>query len=185
MKLKTILFETLWATLLGAFLALVALFLGMTAFVAIAPMFVIVVVSTRQGAVFGFRVSLFISAVVAIGALIKNGAVQPFDILMYQLFGLTAVVIGLFAQNIHRNLNNKKMATVQLNVIAAQVVSSLLTIFLSFVYSNSGVTLLDGVFYGISSIVMVLVLAHIKPRTILTSRSRYLTSKERSKLLND
>lgn len=185
MKTKMILFETVWSTVLGAILALVALFLGMTTFVAIAPMFVIVVMSARQGAVFGFRVALFISALVAIGALIKNGTVQPYDILVYQLYQYMAIVIGFFAKNIHRNLNNKKMTTVQLNVVAAQVISALLTIGLTFVFTNSGVTLLDGVVYGINSSVLVLVLAYIKPRIILTSRSRYLTSKERSKLLND
>lgn len=185
MKTKMILLETLWATVLGASLALVALFLGMTTFDVIVPMFVIVVISARQGAVFGFRVAIFISALVALGVLIKNGSVPPVDILVYQLYQYTAIVIGLFAKNIHRNLNNKKMTTVQLNVVAAQVISTVLTIGLTFVSTNSGVTLLAGVFYGISSSVLVLVLAYINPRTILTNRSRYLTSKERSKLLND
>lgn len=185
MKTKTILFETLCATVLGAILALVALFSGMTAFVVIAPMFVIVVASARNGATFGFRVGLFVSALLSIGVLMKNGSVQPFDILVYQLYQYTAIVIGFFAKNIHRNLNNKKMKTVQLNVVAAQVISALVIILLSFIYPDSGVTLLDGVVYGVSSSALILVLAYIKPRTILTNRSRYLTSKERSKLLND
>lgn len=185
MKLKTILFETLWATLFGAVLALIALFAGMTAFVVIVPMFVIVLVSVRQGGMFGFRVSLLISVVIVIGTLIKNGAVQPFDIVMYQLHGLLAIIVGFFAKNIHRNLNNKKMATVQLNVIAAQIISTLLMLGLNVMFPNSSVTLLDCLFYGISSSVLILALAHIKPKTILTVRSRYLSSKERSKLLND
>lgn len=185
MKGKVILFETLWATLLGGILAFALLFLEMTPVAVISTMLIVVVVSVRQGQFFAKRTALLIGLVMGIALYVKTGELKSSETLVYYLYGVIGSVIGFFAKNIHRNLNNKKMATVRLNMVAAQVISTVLMVLFTLFNSLKFVTLLDCVYYGISSIALVLILAYLKPRMILTNRSRYLTSKERSKLLND
>lgn len=185
MKGKVVLFEMLGGTLLGASLAIVSLLLGMTSFVVLAPMCVIAIFSVRRGETFGLKIALLIALCITIGIYVKNGEWSGFTYLVYHIYYSIATVIGMFAQNIHRNLNNKKMSTVQLNIVTAQVVSAGLMALFTFLNSKPLVLWLDCVVYGCVSIIVLLVLVYVQPKIILTSRSQYLSSKERSKLLND
>ncbi|MBS4762357.1 hypothetical protein KG089_06555 [Carnobacteriaceae bacterium zg-ZUI252] len=185
MKLKGVLFEAFWASVIGSVLALGGLFLNMPVSSIVLPLFVIILISVRHGFVFAMRIVLVISVMVLLGSYLKTGQWDPLVYLTHFTLLNTGVIIGVFSKNIHRNLNNKKIKVVVTNVVAAQLLSASIIAVMRLVSDNVPSSMLDILFYAISSICFVLIIAFVKPKWILTTRSRYLSSKERSRLLND
>lgn len=135
----------------------------------------------RHGTVaLGFGCIVGAAATVFVFSLYK-GTVNTFQLIY---FGTVAGIPGLFAKNVHRTLNNRKMNSVILNVVVAQFIVSAL-VFGEVLVGDKLFTLLDVTYLFIVVSVLVILIAYIKPERILTKRSAFLSHKERSKLLND
>lgn len=104
-------------------------------------------------------------------------------LLIFSLYAVSVATTGLFAKNIHRTLNNKRYKSVYLNIVTSLLISSILIGVVSFATIQTPYRVVFR--FLIINIIYCLVIARVFPNMILTKRSRFLSSKERSKLLND
>lgn len=120
------------------------------------------------------------------GAVIAMAAQKDYtsSIVYYVIVASLLAIHGLFAKNVHRTLNNRRMASVNLNNVTATLMVSLGLIGLDFVFEQRLITT-HAIYYAVFTILFVALFAKMKPHWILTKRSLFLSSKERSKLLND
>lgn len=145
--------------------------------------------------VLAYRYGLKVVSVSVIASVIASGCIillvfaptntQPLLIFLQNSYiNGSAVLPALFAKNVHRTLNNKKMPSVWLNVVVAQSLVAVL-LFVAPIMVVSRLTLMDSVLLFVTTVGIVMLIAYVKPVHILTRRSAFLTKKERSKLLND
>ncbi|MBF0780427.1 MULTISPECIES: energy-coupled thiamine transporter ThiT [unclassified Granulicatella] len=135
----------------------------------------------------GFYPAFLVGAIYGIGVGI---IVMLFDkgnmltVAAYSILGISLSINGLFAKNIHKTLNNRRMNSVWLNVITANGIITLIIFGLTFFHVHT-INVISVVYYGLTSSMVPMVIAYQKPEWILTKRSPFLSRKERSKLLND
>ncbi|MBS4749961.1 hypothetical protein KG091_02585 [Carnobacteriaceae bacterium zg-ZUI78] len=110
------------------------------------------------------------------------------NIFMFVAASLILCACGFFTKNIHRTVNNRRMKSVWLNIVTATVCSSLAFVGLYYVSMSMNYALISIqsiIYLEVYMLLSVLFSAYQYPILILTKRSPFLSSKERSKLLND
>lgn len=110
---------------------------------------------------------------------------------------LVTGLAGLFAKYSQKTLNNRRYSSTYLNISTAAILVSLTYFLVKFVGLPLIVQGVDSlslgeiriwIAIGLSSIAIagvLIILARINPSTIIPKRSRYLSRKETSRLLND
>lgn len=110
---------------------------------------------------------------------------------------ISVLVMGFFAKYTQKTLNNRRYSSTSLNIITGALLSIVLFYFLRFYIGplamgqESPLNIMTGSFW-ISSLVMTVVvsllfitIAKLKPSFLIPKRSKYLSRKETSALLND
>ncbi|MDK7186686.1 hypothetical protein [Facklamia hominis] len=110
---------------------------------------------------------------------------------------ISVLVMGFFAKYTQKTLNNRRYSSTSLNIITGALLSNVLFYFLRFYIGplamgqESPLNIMTGSFW-ISSLVMTVVvsllfitIAKLKPSFLIPKRSKYLSRKETSALLND
>lgn len=104
-------------------------------------------------------------------------------LLIFVFYAIIISIPGLFAKNIHRTLNNRRYKSVYLNIVTSLFISTILISLVNMFLLQD--TYKFALQFLIVNIIYCLVMARVFPKLILPRRSQYLSSKERSKLLND
>lgn len=110
---------------------------------------------------------------------------------------ISVLVMGFFAKYTQKTLNNRRYSSTSLNIITGALLTNVLFYFLRFyigplaMRQESPLNIMTGSFW-ISSLVMTVVvsllfitIAKLKPSFLIPKRSKYLSRKETSALLND
>lgn len=133
-----------------------------------------------------------------INGLIEFHYTEWINIILYEILPLLASgLAGFFAKYTQKTLNNRRLTSTYLNISTASLLVTLAYLALKFFIVPMGtgdLTELDivGSEFWISFIIMTVltagilsVIAKVMPRWIIPARSKYLSRKETSSLLND
>ena len=133
-----------------------------------------------------------------INGLIEFHYTEWINIILYEILPLLASgLAGFFAKYTQKTLNNRRLTSTYLNISTASLLVTLAYLTLKFFIVPMGtgdLTKLDivGSEFWISFIIMTVltagilsVIAKVMPRWIIPARSKYLSRKETSSLLND
>ena len=133
-----------------------------------------------------------------INGLIEFHYTEWINIILYEILPLLASgLAGFFAKYTQKTLNNRRLTSTYLNISTASLLVTLAYLTLKFFIVPMGtgdLTELDivGTEFWISFIAMTVlaavilsVIAKVMPRWIIPARSKYLSRKETSSLLND
>ncbi len=133
-----------------------------------------------------------------INGLIEFHYTEWINIILYEILPLLASgLAGFFAKYTQKTLNNRRLTSTYLNISTASLLVTLAYLTLKFFIVPMGtgdLTELDivGSEFWISFIIMTVltagilsVIAKVMPRWIIPARSKYLSRKETSSLLND
>lgn len=133
-----------------------------------------------------------------INGLIEFHYTEWINIILYEILPLLASgLAGFFAKYTQKTLNNRRLTSTYLNISTASLLVTLGYLALKFFIVPMGtgdLTELDivGTEFWISFIIMTVlaavtlsVIAKVMPRWIIPTRSKYLSRKETSSLLND
>lgn len=133
-----------------------------------------------------------------INGLIEFHYTEWINIILYEILPLLASgLAGFFAKYTQKTLNNRRLTSTYLNISTASLLVTLGYLALKFFIVPMGtgdLTELDivGTEFWISFIIMTFlaavtlsVIAKVMPRWIIPTRSKYLSRKETSSLLND
>lgn len=133
-----------------------------------------------------------------INGLIEFHYTEWINIILYEILPLLASgLAGFFAKYTQKTLNNRRLTSTFLNISTASLLVTLAYLTLKFFIVPMGtgdLTELDilGSEFWISFIIMTVltagilsVIAKVMPRWIIPARSKYLSRKETSSLLND
>lgn len=119
------------------------------------------------------------------------------DIFQFILIGilplLSVGIAGFFAKYTQKTLNNRRLSSTYLNIVTATILVVLLSYAIRFVLSplalNQPIELMSNWLGLVLTIVMIsgilCIIAKTKPESIIPKRSKYLSRKETSILLND
>lgn len=136
---------------------------------------------------YGFSLSLIWGIVFGLSVGVGYAVLWKQDLslstLVYTAIGAVIAMTGLFARNIHKTLNNKRFSSFTLNVVTSHGIVGLVQLVVY--YTMDWIGLISIALFVIAGSVLHMIIGKVQPKLILTKRSAFLTSKERSRLLND
>lgn len=153
-----------------------------TNYIYITPL-LLVFITYRYGfnyAIVGHTMSSIVTALIT-AYVYKMDLIQ--SLLVYVCYAVAIAIPGLFTKNIHRTLNNKRYKSVLLNIVTSLIVSAIMIGITHYLFNIDSYKV--AIQFLIINLIYCIIMARLFPQLILTKRSAYLSSKERSKLLND
>lgn len=145
--------------------------------------FGIVHIAYRYGVALALILGALFGASVGLGYALLWHQDVSISSLIYTGLGVVIASTGLFARNIHKTVNNKRFGSFVLNVVTSHVLVGIAQLVVYYTLDWIGIVSI-ALFTVVGSLVHVAI-GKWQPKLILTKRSAFLTSKERSKLLND
>lgn len=136
---------------------------------------------------YGFSISLILGILFGLSVGLGYAFLWKQDVSLstaiYTGVGALIGATGLFARNIHKTVNNKRFGSFTLNVVTSHVLVGIAQLVIY--YTLDWIGTLSIALFTIAGSVVHIAIGKWQPKLILTKRSAFLTSKERSKLLND
>lgn len=144
------------------------------------------ILAIRYGLQRSISFGMIAGAVSGIGSMFLSNDNWIMTSVVWISCSIVVTLVGLFAKNIHRTLNNRRLPNVWLNVVTSVLMSGVLLFVIAWLVDDYKHIAIDSVIvYAVLGILVIMLCAYRYPKVLLTSRSAFLTSKERSKLLND
>lgn len=195
-KLRTTIIDMLIATVLVIAIGLLMNWLIGTAHVYAGLVIIpIVWIALRYGSEAGIIVGALSGLILG---LILFGFSSFMQAVLYHLVPLSlAGFAGVFARNTHKTLNNKRYNSTYLNIATGSLLSTLVLYLISFwlvplILNETSLFDIRTLNYWMSLLitwvitsVILILLARFLPRVIIPKRSKFLSRKETSSLLND
>ena len=154
---------------------------GYTLALAVLPL---VYFALRRGIVQGMLASLLAGIII----LVMQLGETELSVSLVTFFGPYAFIglSGLFAKNTQRTLNNKRFKNAALNIVTAAIFGSLLFFIWQFIASGTLENEMIGFALTSAAVAIVLLLlAKVAPNLFVPKDTRFLSRKEKSRLLND
>lgn len=154
---------------------------GYTLALAVLPL---VYFALRRGIVQGMLASLLAGIII----LVMQLGETELSVSLVTFFGPYAFIglSGLFAKNTQRTLNNKRFKNAALNIVTAAILGSLLFFIWQLIASGNLENELIGFALTSAAVAIVLLfLAKVAPKLFVPKDTRFLSRKEKSRLLND
>lgn len=153
----------------------------------------LVFISLRRGLIPGLLAGMLTGALVLLFR-DQSGEIMERLVVSFGPFAFVGIA-GLFAKYTQRTLNNKRFPNAALNIVTASLFGSLIYFVWTFIAS----VMLDGTvaadaleLHGLSFLftflvtaAVLLVLAKVGPKAFVPKDTRFLSRKEKSRLLND